>query len=57
MNSDYVDDDVNSSDTIVPKKKPSLMVSDFENKDFNNDDEMLFNVSDSVLCELNFDTP
>ena len=47
MNSDYIDNDVNTSETIVP----------IINASPKNDDEMLFNISDTLLSELNFDSP
>ncbi|CAO1410246.1 unnamed protein product [Diamesa tonsa] len=46
VNSDYIDDDVNT-ETIIPLITASPK----------NDDEMLFNVSDTLLSELNFDSP
>lgn len=48
VNSDYIENDVNSSETIVPNLGLALP---------KNDDEMLFNISDTVLSELTFDSP
>ncbi|CAO1400705.1 unnamed protein product [Diamesa serratosioi] len=55
INSDYIENDFNSSVTIIPNK--GALALEFDKMDINNDDEMLFNISDTILSELNFDSP